>query len=111
MRLHDFLSEAYSSNRDIKLSINYALKYLTYLDWGNEKLVTKDVHYLGDEREVILSGDEISEKGYYTLYTGAHDGIEWLQRYSSLEDALRNKEEWDTVKFSHCDTCFLKEVN
>lgn len=110
MKLYDFLKEAYSSESHSKSVIKYAYKYLSYLDKGNPLLQTQDIHYYGKERLNILTGNEVLEKGFYTLWTGAHDGIELLQRFDSYEGAFNNKCEWDSVKFSECDNCFMKEI-
>lgn len=110
MQLKDFLAEAYKDERDLKTSLTYSYRHLSYIDSGNSSLQTEEIHRLGDERKSILTGEETLETGFYTLYTGAHDGIELLQKFNSFEEALENKEEWDRCKFSLCDKCFIKEI-
>ena len=114
MKLKDLLTHMYEQNpidiRDTERALRYAYRYLTYLNEYNVLLKTDDVVYFGEERENELSGDEIVENGFYTLWSGAHDGVEWLQRHDTYEDALNIQNEWNSIQFNPYDFCAILEV-
>lgn len=113
MKLSKLLTIMYKQNpeeRDIENSLNYAYRHLTYLNEGNPLLKSNEVLHLGEYRHNNLTGEEIVEKGFYTLWTGAHDGIEWLQRHSCFNEALKTQNKWNEIQFSPCDFCAILEV-